>query len=33
VDLDEKAKHDIVVPLLEMLDMLFALEVLLDEQV
>jgi len=33
VDLDEKAKHDIIVPMLEMLDLLSTLEVLLDEQV
>jgi hypothetical protein len=33
VDLDEKAKHDIVVVMLEVLDLLSTLEVLLDEQV
>jgi len=33
MDLDEKAKHDIVVPMLEVLDLLSTLEVLLDEQV
>jgi hypothetical protein len=31
VDLDEKDKHGVVVPLFEMLDLLSALEVLLDE--
>ncbi len=33
MDLDEKAKHDIVVVMLEVLDLLSTLEVLLDEQV